>query len=317
MLVSLVIPVFNEEENIGPLWGQLREVAVSLGDVRFEVVFIDDGSTDGTAAKIADLPAVKNLAWKLVELSRNFGQQAAITAGMDHASGEVLIFLDADLQDPPALIPEFIAKYAEGYDVVFGIRKNRKEPLWLRFCFKAFYRIFNSVAQTPMPPDAGDFGLISRRVARLIAGMPEHDRLIRGLRSWVGFRQCGVPYDRPKRFEGTTHYSIGRLIDLALDGIFGFSRVPIRFAMLIGSAVFITAGIYLAKALILTVFFQASAVPGWQSLITLGFMVGGANIIATAVVGEYVVRIYFQSKQRPNFIVSRIGESAPVNGEQL
>ena len=308
-LISLVIPVFNESENVVHLWNRLREATDKLPDYRFEVVFVDDGSRDATAEKIQQLPASESLAWRLVQFSRNFGHQAAISAGMLHAEGDALIFLDADLQDPPEMIPLFLEKFSEGHDVVYGIRQNRKEPLWLRFCFGAFYRIFNVIADRPIPLDVGDFSLISKRVAKMIAQMPEHDRLIRGMRSWVGFKQIGIPYDRPGRYAGTTGYSLMRRIDGALDGLFGFSRLPIRFVFLIGAIVFLIGGGYLGGFFADALLFGKQGVPGWKSLITLGFMLGAANLIAIAIVGEYVCRIYFQSKHRPLFIVDKISKS--------
>jgi len=309
MNISLIIPVLNEAENVPLLWQRLADVVQPMAPHLFEVVFVDDGSSDGTPECIEALKPAGNLSWKLLRLSRNFGHQAAISAGMKHAQGEAIIFLDADLQDPPELIPVFLEKFAAGYDVVYGIRQNRKEPLWLRLCFTAFYRVFNSVAQRPMPRDAGDFGLVSKRVARLIAEMPEYDRLIRGMRSWVGFKQIGIPYNRPERHAGTTSYSLGRRIEGALDGIFGYSRLPIRFALFTGSVVCIIAGVYLALAYISAIFAGATSVPGWKSLITLGFLVAGANIIATAIVGEYVCRIYFQGKMRPLYVIEEIKTS--------
>lgn len=319
MLVSLVIPVLNEAENIRYLWERLKETGAKITDLRFEVVFVDDGSQDGTAEKIQELAATDALGWKLVRFSRNFGHQAAISAGMRYADGEVLIFLDADLQDPPEMIPLFLEKFQAGYDVVYGIRQNRKEPLWLRFCFKTFYRIFNMIADRPMPLDVGDFSLISRRVAKLIAEMPEHDRLIRGMRSWMGFKQIGIPYDRPERHAGTTSYSLGRRIEGALDGIFGYSKVPIRVALFTGLLVCTIGSIYLLDTLVSAIIFGGGAVQGWTSLITLGFLLGGANLIAIAIVGEYVCRIYFQTKNRPLFVVDKIEVSlskpafTPVN----
>lgn len=312
MLISLVIPVFNEAENVLALWSRLKEAVNGVADTRFEAVFVDDGSRDDTAQKIQELVPVENLSWKLIQFSRNFGHQIAISAGMHHAAGDALIFLDADLQDPPELIPTFLEKFREGYDVVYGIRQNRKEPLWLRFCFSAFYRLFNAIADRPIPLDVGDFSLISRRVAKLIAAMPEQDRLIRGMRSWVGFKQIGIPYDRPERHAGITGYSLKRRIEGALDGLFGYSKVPIRIAFYTGLLVFILGGGYLLQTLISALFLGKSGlVQGWTSLITLGFMLGGANLVAIAIVGEYVCRIYFQTKHRPLYIITKVTENPP------
>ena len=311
MLISLVIPVLNEADNVPQLWSRLVASVAALASNRFEVVFVDDGSEDETAARIRELQSTPQVSWKLIQFSRNFGHQAAISAGMRYAEGEALIFLDADLQDPPELIPAFLEKFAQGYDVVYGIRRNRKEPFWLRVCFAAFYRLFNAIAQRPIPLDVGDFGLMSQRVAKLIAEMPEHDRLIRGMRSWVGFKQIGIPYDRPERFARTTRYSLGRRIEGALDGIFGFSKVPIRAALFTGLLVFAIGGAYLLNTLVSALFFGGKElVQGWTSLITLGFMLGGANLVAIAIVGEYVCRIYFQTKNRPLFVVDCVDTSS-------
>lgn len=316
MLISLVVPVLNEAENVPQLWDRLVSAVAPLGDCRFEVVFVDDGSDDETAARIRELPSTPQVVWKLIQFSRNFGHQAAISAGMRYAEGAALIFLDADLQDPPELIPAFLEKFKEGYDVVYGIRQNRKEPFWLRVCFKAFYRLFNAIAQRPIPLDVGDFGLMSQRVARLIAEMPEHDRLIRGMRSWVGFKQTGIPYDRPERYAGVTSYSLSRRIEGALDGIFGFSKMPIRLALFTGLLVFVVGGVYLCISLVSGLLFGGGLVHGWASLITLGFMLGGANLVAIAIVGEYVCRIYFQTKQRPLFVVDQMVVSSPSGSDK-
>jgi glycosyltransferase involved in cell wall biosynthesis len=309
VVVSLVIPVLNESENIPALWQRLATVCAGIPGKEFEVIFVDDGSTDGTPECVAKLRAEKNIRWLLVRLSRNFGHQAAVSAGMQHASGDAVAVLDADLQDPPELLPQFLAKIEEGYDVAYGVRKNRKEPLWLRFCFSGFYRLFNSIAERPIPLDAGDFGVISRRVAQLLASMPERDRLLRGMRSWVGFKQIGIEYDRPARHSGESRYRLSKRIDGALDGLFGFSRVPIRFSLIVGLLVILIGGGYLTSAFLGTVVFGGKAVPGWKSLLTLGFMLGGANLVAVAIVGEYVCRIYFQVKGRPLFIVAQVSES--------
>ncbi len=305
MLVTLIIPMLNESGGVPFLWSRLTDVASKLADDQFETVFVDDGSTDNTAALIEQLSVTPTLSWKLVQLSRNFGHQAAISAGMMQASGEAMIFLDADLQDPPELIPVFLEKFRGGYDVVYGVRKNRKEPLWLRACFGIFYRLFNAISERPIPLDAGEFGLVSRRVGKLIAEMPERDRLIRGMRSWVGFKQIGIPYDRPERHAGTSSYSISRRVEGALDGLFGYSKVPIRLAFYFGVLVFLLGGAYLLQSYMMMFITGDTGVIGWRSVITLIFMLGGANLIATAIVGEYVCRIYFQGKQRPLYVVEK------------
>ncbi len=307
--LSIVIPLFNESDGIVELWKRLTTTVQSLHDIECDVIFIDDGSSDGTS-EVIERVCIGKLPWRLIRFSRNFGHQAAISAGMEHADGDAIVFLDADLQDPPEVIHQFIEKFREGYDVVYGVRRNRKEALWLRLCFDAFYRLLNFVAERPVPLDAGDFGLISRRVAKLLASMPERDRLVRGLRSWVGFKQTGVSYDRPERFAGQTKYRLWRRIEGALDGLFSFTRLPVRLGAAFGGFVFAISAIYLAYCHLGALFFGGKAVPGWLSLMSLGLMLGGANLIFLAIVGEYVCRIYFQTKQRPLYIVDQVRTSA-------
>jgi len=306
MLISLVIATLNEAKNISSLWGRLQEVAGSMPQHTLETLFVDDGSTDETVSLIRKLPVTTSLHWKLVKLSRNFGHQAAVSGGMFHCNGNVVVFLDADLQDPPELIPKFLEKFNEGYDVVYGVRKNRKESLWLKLCFAGFYKIYNLMAEQPIPADAGDFGLISRKVIALLNSMPENDRLLRCMRSWVGFRQIGIPYDRPARHEGVSGYRLWRRIEGALDGLFGYSKLPIRFAALIGLIVILTGFAYLAWVYCGWLFLGGQPVQGWISIVTLGFILAGANILVTAIVGEYACRIYFQAKTRPLFVVEDI-----------
>ena len=308
-LISLVIPVLNEAENIELLWQRLQAATSTIQGYDFEVVFVDDGSTDDTARVIQRLPATESMQWLLVQLSRNFGHQAAISSGMEFATGDALVFLDADLQDPPELIPEFLRSFEEGYDVVYGIRTNRKESLFMRTCFSLFYRLHNVMSEHPIPADAGDFGLISRRVAKLIAAMPEHDRMIRCMRSWVGFRQKGIAYARPARHKGQTRYRFWRRLEGALDGLFGYSKIPIRFAAALGLAVILVGLAYLSYVYIGWIFFGGKTVPGWTSVITLGFILAGANILVTAIVGEYACRVYFQSKARPLYVVAAVERS--------
>jgi dolichol-phosphate mannosyltransferase len=225
---------------------------------------------------------------------------------MTYAQGEALIFLDADLQDPPELIKLFLEKFQEGYDVVYAVRKTRKESWLRRTCFNIFYKLFNALAERPIPLDSGDFGLMSRRVARLIQSMPEQDRFVRGLRSWVGFKQIGIPYDRPERLLGESQYNLSRYLKLALDGLFSFSRLPMRAALAIGVLTILISFIYLAGSLFVSLIFHMQVLHGWTSIVTLIFLSTGANIVVTSIVGEYTVRLYFQAKARPLFIVDEV-----------
>jgi glycosyltransferase involved in cell wall biosynthesis len=314
MLISIVIPVLNESENVPHCWERIRELAGKLPAYSFEVIFVDDGSTDATAAIVKGLASEPQAAPRLVKLSRNFGQQAAISAGMAHARGDALIFLDADLQDPPELISSFLEKFQQGYDVVYAVRRNRKESWIVRLAFELFYKLFNAMAECPIPLDSGDFGLMSRRVANLVKSMPEQDRFVRGMRGWVGFRQIGIPYDRPERLHGESQYSFSRYMRLAMDGLFSFSRVPLRVALAIGLTTVLISALYLAISCVTMFVFGIRLLPGWTGIATLILMVGGANIVVTSIVGEYVVRIYFQAKARPLFVVDEVfpGSDAPL-----
>jgi dolichol-phosphate mannosyltransferase len=227
---------------------------------------------------------------------------------MTYARGDALIFLDADLQDPPELLTVFLEKFQEGYDVVYAVRQNRKETWYRRICFSLFYKLFNSMSEQPIPLDSGDFGLMSRRVAKLVQSMPEQDRFVRGLRGWVGFKQIGIPYNRPERFRGESQYGFSKHVRLALDGIFSFSRVPVRIAFWVGVFTIFISFTYIIISYILLFFFHIGELHGWTSIVTLIFLAAGSNIVATSIVGEYVVRIYFQTKARPLFIVDEVEE---------
>jgi dolichol-phosphate mannosyltransferase len=308
MLISLVIPVLNESENLPHCWRRIQELIETQPEYTFEAIFVDDGSTDSTVEVVGGLAAGPRATVRLVKLSRNFGHQAAISAGMAHAKGDALIFMDADLQDPPELIRAFLEKFRQGYDVVYAVRQNRKESWLIRLCFEFYYKIFNAMAERPMPLDSGDFGLMSRRVAKLVQSMPEQDRFVRGLRNWVGFKQIGLPYDRPERLRGQSQYNLAKYMRLALDGLFGFSRVPLRLALAVGVITVSVSALYLAVSLVTMFVFRIHLLPGWNGLVTLILMVGGGNIIVTSIVGEYVVRIYFQTKSRPLFVVEEVSE---------
>jgi dolichol-phosphate mannosyltransferase len=317
MLISLIIPVLNEAENLPHCWERINGLVAALPEFTFETIFVDDGSTDSTVAVVKSLPAGPRASIRLVKLSRNFGHQGAICAGMAYAKGEALIFLDADLQDPPELISVFLEKFQEGYDVVYAVRQNRKESWLHRVCFNLFYKLFNAMAERPIPLDSGDFGLMSRRVAKLVQAMPEQDRFVRGLRSWVGFKQIGIPYDRPERLRGESQYNFSKRLRFALDGIFSFSRLPMRVALGVGMLTVFVSFVYLVGSCILALFFHVELLRGWTSIVTLIFLAAGANIVATSVVGEYAVRIYFQTKERPLFIVDEVADCVDANSTHL
>lgn len=301
--ISVVIPVHNEESALPELLRRLRNVLDNLGGGPHEMVFVDDGSTDRTF-ELLEQAVRKDSRMVVISLSRNFGHQAAITAGLDHVTTDAAVVMDADLQDAPEVIQQFVAKYLEGYDVVYAQRVRRKEPWPLRLCYFVFYRLMASLSDIHLPLDSGDFGLMSRRVVEEVRRMPEHHRYLRGMRSWVGFRQTGIPVERAERHSGNSKYSLSRLIKLATDGIFAFSIVPIRAAALLGALAMFVSLIYAGYALYIKLFSQRSP-QGFTGLLVTVIFLSGMILFFLGMIGEYVGRIYEETKGRPQYIISR------------
>ena len=300
VLVSVVVPAFNEEENLDSLAQRLAPVLDSLGSG--EVVIVDDGSADATWSEIVRL-ANADTRVRGVRLSRNFGHQAALSAGMAVARGRTVCFMDADLQDPPELMVQLIEKWREGYEVVYAIRRTRKEGLVKRLAYSSFYRIYRRLANIDVPLNSGDFALVDRTVIDEILSLPEHNRFLRGLRSWVGYRQVGIEYDRDARHAGSPKYGTRQLVRLAFDGLLSFSAVPLRLASYLGIVVALAGGLYIGVAVVARLFL--GGVPeGWTSIIAVVLAVGGMQLLVVGVLGEYVARIYDESKARPNFLVA-------------
>ncbi len=295
--LGLVVPVHNEEGVLPQLLDTLGslEVGVSL-----TVLFVDDGSTDRTLA-ILEEACRQDTRMACLSLSRNFGQETAVAAGLQHARGDVIAVLDADLQDPPALLGTFIEKWREGYDVVYGIRTNRKESWGLRTAFKSFYWLLSKVTRTSIPRDTGNFGVIDRRLVDLINAMPEHNRFFRGLRGWVGFKQLGIRYERPARQAGKPSYNLSRYSRLAADAILSFSSAPLRIASWTGALAALVGFGYLVY--ILSLYLSGETLPpGWASLIVLVLFLGGIQLIVLGIIGEYISRIFDEVKHRPLFV---------------
>jgi dolichol-phosphate mannosyltransferase len=308
--LSVAIPIHNEETVLPELLRRLRCVLDGLAGGPHEIVFVDDGSTDRTF-EILQQAALQDTRIVVVSLSRNFGHQAAITAALDHAVGEAVVVMDGDLQDVPEVIPKFVEKYQQGYDVVYAQRVRRKEPWPLRLCYFVFYRMMARLSDIHLPLDSGDFGLMSRRVINQVRRMPEHHRYLRGIRSWVGFRQVGVAVERAERHSGKSKYSLIRLVKLATDGVFAFSIVPIRAAALVGTFAMFVCILYVAYAVYAKVFLQRSP-QGFTALLVAVTFLSGIVLFFLGIIGEYVGRIYEETKGRPQYIVGRIvggGES--------
>lgn len=307
MKYTIIFPVFNEEENLKTLYEKTKKV---LNNIRaeHEFIFVNDGSTDHTANILRDL-SIKDSSLKVVNLSRNFGHQMAVTCGMKYASGEVVAILDADLQDPPDILPKFFKKINEGYDVVYAIRKNRKEGLLMKITYNIFYRVLKNVASINIPLDSGDFCVMSKRVVEVLNKMPERNRFIRGLRSWVGFKQIGIEYERAGRFKGQSKYNFTRLLKLGFDGIFSFSYVPLQLMFYFGSLSLFLSFLGSLFA-VYNRFFTKNyvKVPGFATTIILVMFIGGLQLFSMGLVGEYMRRIYEEIKKRPQYIVeSTIG----------
>ncbi len=302
--LSIAIPLHNEEDVLPELLSRIRMVLDQIAGGPHEIVFVDDGSTDRTFLILEE--AVKqDPRIQVISLSRNFGHQAAITAALDHATGEAAVVMDGDLQDVPEAIPQFVERFQQGYDVVYAQRVRRKEPWPLRLCYFIFYRMMAKLSDVRLPLDSGDFGLMSRRVIDQVRRMPEHHRYLRGMRSWVGFRQTGVPVEREERHCGKSKYSLSRLVKLATDGMFAFSIVPIRAAALLGAAAIGVSMLYVFYALYFRFFLNQSP-QGFTALIAAVTFLSGVLLFFLGVIGEYVGRIYEETKARPIYIVDRV-----------
>ena len=301
--VSLAIPVFNEEAVVPELVRRTTAVLDDIPGGPHEIVLVDDGSSDRTL-EFLEKAAEKDSRIVVVSLSRNFGHQTASGAALDQVSGDVAVLLDGDLQDPPEAVPTLLDWYQQGYDVVYVRRVNRKESWWLRSCYYLFYRLLAALSSVQLPLDAGDFGLMSRRVITEIRRMPEQHRYLRGLRTWVGFRQIGIPMERSARHAGRTKYSPLKLLRLASDGIFAFSIAPLRAAALLGGgAIFLS--LLFALYSVYAKFWMHSP-QGFTALILAITFFSGLNLFFLGIIGEYVGRVYEETKGRPHYVVLKI-----------
>lgn len=315
--ISFVIPLYNEEDNFSLLTQRLNSLMAEL-DLRSEVVLVNDGSKDRTPLLMNELGLTDDR-YQCVFLSRNHGHQLALTAGLSVARGsKAVMVLDGDLQDPPELIHGFLKKMDEGYDVVYGVRKHRKESFLKKRAYWAYYRLMRNIGNIDLPLDSGDFSLVSRKVVDYINAMPEQNRYIRGMRSWIGFRQAGVEYERAQRFAGETKYSWKKLFDLAYSGIFNFSSFPIKFITRMGVFAIILSLVYIAAILAYKFIFRGQVPTGFPTLIMAIVLFSGVQLISLGVIGEYVLRIYQQVQDRPMFIIDKvIKDKEARDGQEL
>lgn len=299
--ISVVIPVYNEEQCLPELRARVGEVMDGL-DVRYDVYLIDDASTDDTTEMIRSY-AMQDDRWHGVFLARNFGHQAAITAGLRIAGGDAVVVMDGDLQDQPEAIPRMVELWEDGFDTVYAIRVKRKERWTRRMSYWLYYRLLGALSGHHVPCDAGDFCLMSRQVVDAMNAMPERIRFVRGLRAWVGFRQTGIPVERGRRIAGNPKYTFVKLVRLAMDGIMDFSWVPLRAVSVAGVVAVAASFIYLAAIIGLRLFNQID-VAGWTTVVFFIIFLGGMNLFALGVIGEYLGRTYLEAKKRPTYIIA-------------
>jgi glycosyltransferase involved in cell wall biosynthesis len=311
--LTVIVPVFNEAENLATLY---RRLAASLAstDLHWDLLFVDDGSSDGSLDIVHQLAAEQpEVGW--LALSRNFGKELAMTAGLDHASADAVVIIDADLQDPPELIPELVARWREGYDVVYARRTARAgESLIKRGTAAGFYRVINWLSRTRVPPDTGDFRLLSRRAVEALSRLRERHRFMKGLFAWVGYRQIAVPYQREPRLEGRSKFSYRTLWNFAMEGITSFSNLPLKAASYLGLTASLSAMMY-GLYIIFKTLIYGDPVPGYPSLMVVILFLGGIQLLALGVIGEYLGRVFEESKQRPLYLVAESQPAAKRSGE--
>lgn len=302
--VSVIVPVYNEIAVIDAFYERMRKVADGLRPVSCEILFVDDGSRDGSYQRLVEI-ADRDPDVKVVKFSRNFGHQIAITAGIDIARGDAVAVIDSDLQDPPEVIQRFVEKWEEGYDVVYGVREKREGETWMKlFTAKLFYRILIRLTGMEIPVDVGDFRLMSRRVVEKFRLFRERDRFVRGLVSWVGFRQTGVLYHREKRYAGETKYPFRKMLKFAFDGITSFSSTPLQASTWIGYSVSILALLYILYVIVQKI--MGNTVPGFATIVVAMLFLGGVQLICLGIIGEYIGRIYNESKARPIYLLEEV-----------
>jgi len=307
MLISVIVPCYNEEQVIVETNRQLAATLAVLDDLDFEVIYVDDGSGDKTVDLLRAIQSADEHT-RVVRLARNFGHQLAVSAGLEHAAGDAVVIIDADLQDPPEVIPEMVARWRDGYHVVYGMRTDRPgETAFKLWTAKLFYRFINRLSKVQIPIDVGDFRLLDRRVVDVLLSMPERDRFLRGMVSWIGFRQVAVMYRRGERRAGESKYPLFKMLQFAADGVLSFSLTPLRLALWVG---FLSIGMAFAGILYALIIrlYTNDWVRGWTSIFTAVLFIGGAQLVTLGIIGEYIGRIYAEVKRRPLYVIEeRLG----------
>lgn len=311
--ISVIVPLYNEQGNAAELHRRLTAALESLG-APYEIVLVDDGSRDATPRLIDEFQR-HDPRLTVLHLSRNFGHQQAITAGIDHSRGRAVMVMDGDLQDPPEVIPQFVERWREGYDVVYAVRQHRKEGPLKKSGYYLFYRMLNAISDLDIPLDSGDFCLMDRRVVDAMKGLPERRRFVRGLRTFVGFRQTGLAYERAAREAGSPKYGLRALVGLAVDGLVSFSSYPLRLVTYLG---LMAAGIAIALAIwvIADAVSNQTAPRGWASLIMIVLFMGAAQLVSLGIIGEYIRLIFLETKGRPAYIVGAYRPATEWGGDR-
>ena len=303
--ISVIVPMYFEEAVVSECYKRLKEVLTNLNDYNYEIIFVDDGSKDQTLSILEKIAMVdKNI--KVISFSRNFGHQAAVQAGLKLSSGDAVIIIDADLQDPPELIPQMVSLWENGNDVIYAKRKLREgETKFKLFSAKMFYNILNDLSDVSIPKDTGDFRLADRKVVDVINSLPEHNKFFRGLFSWVGFKQAPIEYERKERFAGETKYPLNKMIKLAKDGIFSFSTKPLKFVTKLGIVSIFISILILIYSLLSFIFDWNNLTAGWTSIMVTVTFFAGVQLLSLGMISEYIGRIYDESKNRPSYIINK------------
>ena len=311
-VISVVVPCFNEALALPQFHARLMDV-INVLDMDYEIIYVNDGSGDSTLQVLQTLQR-STPGTGVIDLSRNFGKEAAMSAGIDHASGDAVVIIDADLQDPPELIPRLIAGWREGHDVVYATRSSRKgEHVIKRWTAKLFYRTMSHVGDAPIPPDAGDFRLLSRRAVDALRQLPETQRFMKGLFTWIGFSQTSVSFSRDARQAGVTTWSYRKLWNLAIEGITSFTTAPLRLSIYLGLLTAVGAFIYGGVVVVDTLIY-GNEVKGYPSLMVVILMLGGIQMITLGILGEYLGRLFMESKRRPLYLVNAFHKPRPTSG---
>lgn len=303
--VSLVIPMYYEEKVVNECYERVKRCLVNLEEYEHEIIVINDGSKDNTLKLLEEI-AQKDETVKVISFSRNFGHQAAVTAGLQHVTGDAIVIIDADLQDPPELIPEMLKLWEQGNEVIYGKRKSRKgESAFKLFSAKMFYKTLNALSDVEIPKDTGDFRLVDRKVVDTINAMPEHNKFLRGLFSWVGYRQMPLEYERQERFAGETKYPLKKMLKLASDGIISFSSKPLKLVGALGVFSILISILILIYALVSYIFDLNNLSAGWTSIMVTVTFFAGVQLLSLWIMSEYIGRIYDEAKSRPEYIINK------------